>query len=379
MKNIIDEKCKKCGRRIGWIELVGSFALACFKLFIGIVSKSHALIGSAFYSIQDMISAGIVIFSAKYSSKNVDDDHPYGYGKIEFIGSVFLSVGIIVGGLFLFFVAGKSIITGPKHVPGFMAFWAATIVFFTNELLYRFSRCAGTTLNSPAILSNAAHTRVDSISAACVAIGIIISKLGFVHIDPIIAIFEVVHVVVTSVSILNKGFKGLMDASLPEKEVKIIEKVIRGTEGIKDIVYVRTRELGQHSQVDMEISLDPGLSLADAKPIIEKAKNRLTEAMPKIGELNISFVPDRPDLLEKKEKIVKVRKILSDYYRQFIENHSLKIIDSRINLTINVLPGISLTAGQGLRNQIQKRIEEEIPDNKIFVELTPTKGQRRYN
>lgn len=379
MKNIIDEKCKKCGRRIGWIELVGSFALACFKLFIGIVSKSHALIGSAFYSIQDMISAGIVIFSAKYSSKNVDDDHPYGYGKIEFIASVSLSVGIIVGGLFLFFAAGKSIITGPKHVPGFMAFWAATIVFFTNELLYRLSLCAGTTLNSPAILSNAAHTRADSISAVCVATGIIISKLGFVHIDPIIAIFEVIHVVVISISILNKGFKGLMDTALPDKEVRKIEEVVRETEGIKDIVYIRSRELGQHSQVDMEISLDPELTLADAKPIIEKAKNRLMEVMPKIGELNISFVPDQPDLLEKEEKIVKIRRILSEYYHRFIGKHSLEIIDSRINLTLNILPDVPLKAGQEILNLIQKRIEEEIPNNKIFVELSPTKGQRRYN
>lgn len=369
MRDKIKNKCRNCGRRIGWIELGVSFALACFKLFIGVIAGSHALIGASFYSIQDMISAGIIIFSTSYSDKNIDEDHPYGYGKIEFIASICLSAGVIVGAFLLFLAAGKSILAGPRHSPSFMAFWAAVIVFAANEVLYRYSMCAGDTLNSPAIKANAAHTRADSISAACVAMGIVVSKIGFSHIDPIIAIFEVVHVSWIAVIILNKGFKGLMDTSLPDNELRIIKKIIKGNDGVKDIVNLRSRELGQCAQVDVEISLDPDLTIADVEPVIERTKEELCEIMPRLREINISAVPYRPGLAEEKVKASKVREILSDYYRQFIEKHNVKIVDNGINLVISILPNIALKRAHKVCNNIKSRIEEEIPDTKIFVEI----------
>lgn len=373
----IEERCKGCDQRIGWIELFGSLALACFKLFIGIVSSSHALIGSAFYSIQDMMTAGITIFSVKYAGKEVDEEHPYGHGKIEFIASVAISIVIIIGAITLFFIAGKSIITGPKHTPGFLALLAAVIAFFANELMYRYSLCAGITFNSPSIISNAQHTRADSISSACVAIGIVLTKMGLYHIDPIIAVFEVIHILVITTRILIRGIKGLMDTALPEKEIKEIREIIKNVPQVKEIVLLRTRQVGQRSQVDCEITLQPDLKLSQANGIISQLKNCLKKEMPLIGNVNIFIAPARVHLWEEKQKTERIRKILHKYYSQFIKTHDLKISQKRIKLSLHLLSGVSLLLAQKVSNRIGEEIRCEVPDTEVIVEIKPTNKSKK--
>lgn len=356
MKNAILEKCKTCGIKVGWVEFFASLALGVFKLFIGITSNSHALIGAALYSVQDMISAGIIISSIRYSTKDVDDEHPYGYGKIEFIASVLLSGAVMVGAAFLLVSAGKTIFAGTKLAPGWLAFWAAVVAFISNWLLYHYSLCAGTTLHSPAIISNAEHTKGDMMSSGCVAVGVFFAKMGVRHIDPLIAIVEVAHIVKVTVSILRRGIRGLMDTSLPDGEVDLIRNIVAGTKGVEEVISLKSRELGQQIEIYAEIQVAPDLRVAESELIVSAARSNLLCKLPNAGQIHISVAPYWPDFAKERGNRIKVRKVLEKYYRQSIKKHHLKIYDGRIELSLDFFPKVSLS----IKMEICRNIREEI-------------------
>lgn len=363
---MIKEECKKCGKQVGLTSFITSLILGCFKLFIGVKTGSHALMANAFYSIQDIISAGFVLMGTKYSRRNSDEKYPYGYGKIEFIVSVAVSAGIIIGVLIISFYAGRSVLEGPKR-PGMLAFWCVMVSILTTYFLSHYVKCSGNTLNSPAIISSAQHIHTDSISSICVAIGIIFAFFGIHHLDPIIAIFEAIHIVITTVKILNRGIMGLMDASLPDKEIKKIKKVIKGVEGVKNLILLKTRQLGQKEQIDCEVEIEGAQSLAAADNIKERIKSSISEAMQQEYAVSISTAPVRSDILGDRQKNIEIIEILKNYYRHFIDGHELRVSKKRIDLSVHLFPDVSDSVREKVCSVLRKKIEVKFPDREVAV------------
>ena len=62
------------------------------------VSNSVALISDAVNNLSDAGSSIITIFGSKLASKMPDEDHPYGYGRTEYIGGLIVSVIVLMLG-----------------------------------------------------------------------------------------------------------------------------------------------------------------------------------------------------------------------------------------------------------------------------------------
>ncbi|MBK8202034.1 MAG: cation transporter [Bdellovibrionales bacterium] len=60
-----------------------------FKFWGYSKSGSQAVFSDAMESIVNVIAAGLALFVVYYSAKPVDEDHPYGHGKIEFFSAAF--------------------------------------------------------------------------------------------------------------------------------------------------------------------------------------------------------------------------------------------------------------------------------------------------
>lgn len=98
MMDFKDGKREKKIIKTAFIGIVTNFFLAGAKIFIAIVSNSVALISDAINNISDAGSSIITIFGSKLASKMPDEDHPYGYGRTEYIGGLIVSVIVLMLG-----------------------------------------------------------------------------------------------------------------------------------------------------------------------------------------------------------------------------------------------------------------------------------------
>src|SRR3990167_7936295 len=72
--------------------------LAVFKIVIGKIGYSQALIADGIHSLSDLVSDALVFIAARASVQHPDKEHPYGHQRIE-------TISTIVIGLILFAVA----------------------------------------------------------------------------------------------------------------------------------------------------------------------------------------------------------------------------------------------------------------------------------
>lgn len=72
--------------------------LVLFKMAVGLLANSIAIILDAVNNLSDVLSSSITIVGTKLASKAPDKKHPYGHGRIEYITSVIISVIVLLAG-----------------------------------------------------------------------------------------------------------------------------------------------------------------------------------------------------------------------------------------------------------------------------------------
>jgi cation diffusion facilitator family transporter len=268
-------RCQACGNQFSLLNLVINLALAVIKTLIGLLASSRALLASALYSINDVLSAIIVLISMRVARRPADEDHTYGHGKAEFVAIGIVSTVLAGGVIFILFFSVADILKGVQAPPHLIALLVAAATMATNEFLARRGFCAARHLGSPALRTSAEHNRADAISSVATLIGVGGAALGLHLLDPIVAVFETLHIIWLSGSLLGHALRGLMDASLPPEKVAAISGACSRLPGVEGVVNLRTRQAGPQSWVDMEVAVAAGISVQEAHAVTRQVQGTI--------------------------------------------------------------------------------------------------------
>ena len=87
------------------VGAVANLFLSLIKFIGGVFGNSIALVADAFHSLSDLITDVVVYFSHGAGHIPPDNNHPYGHGRAETIGTTVVGLLIIVTGLGVIFEA----------------------------------------------------------------------------------------------------------------------------------------------------------------------------------------------------------------------------------------------------------------------------------
>ena len=97
--------------RTSVIGIIANVFLALFKAVIGVLTHSIAIVLDAVNNISDAGSSLITIVGTKLASREPDKKHPFGYGRIEYLSAMVISVIILYAGITSFVESVKKIIS----------------------------------------------------------------------------------------------------------------------------------------------------------------------------------------------------------------------------------------------------------------------------
>lgn len=85
--------------RITWIGLLSNVGMAIGKGIGGVMFHSQALLADAIHSLSDLISDFLTLATISVAARPPTADFPHGYGKIETLGSLGVSVLLLLAGV----------------------------------------------------------------------------------------------------------------------------------------------------------------------------------------------------------------------------------------------------------------------------------------
>lgn len=270
------------------VTLVGFWinaALVVLKLFFGYWGHSDALVADGYHSLSDFLTDFMVLYFVGVSFRKADKDHPYGHGKFETVGSLLISVVLILVALGIGVAAIETIMNAfnGKEIPrpDVWTIVIAAVSIVSKEYCYRYTMRYARRYDSPSLKANAWHHRTDAISSIATLIGVSLSyALGdnWRILDPITSIIIAVFIGISAVSIARPSLSELLEASLPQAELEKILKIIRSVPGVKRVHNLRARQNGRSIIVDVNIHVDPDITIREGHAIAEDAEKCLRKA-----------------------------------------------------------------------------------------------------
>ena len=268
------------GIKVTLVGTASNLILSVIKLIGGIIGNSAALVADAVHSISDLLTDAIVLITLKIGQKPKDDNHPYGHGKAESLGTTAIGFFIISAGLGLAYEAWDIIQSGLSRTPELLAAGIALISIFIKEWLFRYTRSVGKKSNSSILLANAWHHRSDAISSIAALIGIIGSMAGFPVLDPIAAAMVSFMIIKVGYELTLGGFRDLMDTALNEKDTQKLQTIIDDIPGVIKSHDLRTRKIGEEILMDVHIQVDSDLTVSEGHEVGERVRRQLIKSYP---------------------------------------------------------------------------------------------------
>ncbi len=288
-------ECKTfCGRNYGWISFFSNLFNAAFKIGVGVIAGSHALVADGFHSLSDALTAIVTIFTLKLSQRPSDKGHPYGHGKVEFIAASVFSMMLLALAVIIMVKSIRSIVVGNLSAPNFLAIGPAVVSIMVNIAISNYGLCVGRELNSPVITANAKENRADAFSSIASLVGIVGALAGFPILDPVAAIVVSLLIGRMGWEILREAGTGLMDGSIEKGRRARMRNLVGAVPGVRNVAFLRTRSIGQKIWADLGIEVSPRLTLFEADRIAQEVQNCLMRNYPEMQEA-VVYLNSEPD------------------------------------------------------------------------------------
>lgn len=290
------EDRKKMGRKAVSVAITGNVGLTIFNFIIGILSGSTALVAESAHTFSDILTSTITFIGFRISLKPPDRQHPYGHGRAEpLVGLVIVVFLAIIAFEIVSTVYNKLVLGGPLTSPEPIAAVMALVGVVVNLTMTRYIMKTGKKINSPAIIADAQHQKVDIFSSAAIFAGVIGSKIGFPILDPVVAIFIAIMVLKTAFDVGWENINNLM-GTIPSKEIlagiRAAALSVKGTYGIHN---VRINYLGPYASVELHVRVAEDLSLKEAHDIAHNVEARIVEEVEIVSMVTVHVCPDDED------------------------------------------------------------------------------------
>lgn len=259
------------------IALVAGILIFAIKIYAAHISNSSAIRSDALEGSVNILAAAFGLFSILFSEKPADEDHPYGHGKIEHFAAVFEGGLISLAGFLILFDTLSRYFnqSTPENLSqGLLISFAAGAL---NGIIGLVIYLVGKKHDSTTLRADGLHLISDFWSTIGLTVGLSLAiYTGWLWIDPLLAVFVAVMLLVSGYKVFRPSWDTLLDAANPEVIGKIVNRLNEiKLEPVITIHELKTQAFGRDAHVDLHIVVPEFFSIKEAHQISDRVVREL--------------------------------------------------------------------------------------------------------
>ena len=227
------KKKKKTIVKTSVIGIIANVFLAGFKAVIGLMTNSIAIVLDAVNNISDAGSSLITIVGTKLAGKEPDKKHPFGYGRIEYLSAMIISVIVLYAGVTSFVESVKQIIHPETPDYNTVSLVIVAVAVVVKILLGRYVKRVGLRVHSDSLVNSGEDATLDSvISASTLAAAGIFLLFGLSLEAWLGAIISLV-IIKSGIEMLRDTISQILGESNDKDLAREIRKTVVGFPGVQ--------------------------------------------------------------------------------------------------------------------------------------------------
>lgn len=212
--------------RTSIIGILANVFLAGFKAVVGVLSGSIAITLDAVNNLSDALSSLITIIGTKLAGKSPDKKHPYGYGRIEYISAVLISVIVLYAGVTSLIESVRKIIHPemPDYSPAALIIVGVAVI--VKILLGRYVKRVGEQVHSDSLIASGKDAILDSVISASTLVAAILYIVTHISLEAWLGAVISLVIIKSGIEMLSGSLSDILGERVESGLSKAVKQTI---------------------------------------------------------------------------------------------------------------------------------------------------------
>lgn len=247
------------------LGIVVNTVLAIVKILIGVAVGSIAIISEGANNASDSATSLITIIGTKLSSRHPTKKHPFGFGRIEYLTSLVISILILVTAIELFISSFRIIFTPKALSISYITLVIIAVSAIIKFLLGTYSIRMGKRVGSNSLIAVGTDCRNDAFISAVTILSALIFLLFDFSLDAYAGILTSIFILKTGLDILKETISNLLGKPATEDLALTIYEEIKSVPCILGAADLILHNYGPDSYAgSMNLEIDHEMTIGEA-------------------------------------------------------------------------------------------------------------------
>ena len=348
--------------------IAANVLLAAFKAVVGAISGSIAIVLDAVNNISDAASSLITIIGTKLASREPDKKHPFGYGRVEYLSAMIISVIVLYAGITSLVESVKKIIE--PEIPDYSA---VTLIIVAAAVLVkiflgRYVKKTGERVNSDSLINSGKDAVLDSVISASTLVAAVIFLLTGLSLEAWLGAVISVIIIKSGIEMLRETLSEILgeraDISLA-KEIKKTVLSFPEVSGAYDLVLHNYGPDNYNGSIHIEVPDTLSASELDEliRAVTTKVYTEQNVILTAIGVYSLNT---------KDEKAVEMRNAISSLVlskEHVLQMHGFYVNEEKKTIRFDVIVSFDAKDRRAVYDEICSEVAALYPDYSLEIVL----------
>jgi len=350
------------------IGIVANLLLVVFKIIVGSLSHSIAIVLDAVNNFSDMLSSLVTMVGSHFANRMPDREHPMGHGRSEYLSAAVVATIIGYIGITALVESIKKIIN--PEVPNYsnMAIIVVVAAVVVKVVLGLYVGRVGRQVESDALIGSGKDALFDSLISFATLMAVIIYNITGVSMEAYLAVFISIFITYSGYKMLRETFSIILgERADSDLSRKIREEVLRvnNVNGAYDLALHDYGHDTVHASINIELPEDMTAAQIDdiSREIRRRVYRKCHVIINSVGIYSINKDGGKAARL-----CDDIYEIVSNF-EHVIQMHGFHVDEENKSISLDVVVGFGIKNRRSYHHRIRDALSKAFPDYNFEITL----------
>ncbi len=354
--------------RTSIIGILANVFLAAFKAVVGLTAHSVAIVMDAVNNLSDAASSVITIVGTRLAGKEPDRKHPFGYGRIEYLSAMVISLLVLYAGVTAFVESVKKIIHPDTPDYSAAALIIVAVAVVVKILLGRYVKGVGEKVHSDSLVNSGEDATLDSVISASTLAAAAVYLLFHISLEAWLGAVIALVIIKSGVGMLSETLSKILGERADAELARDIKATINSYPEISGAYDLVLHNYGPDSyNGSVHIEVPDTLSADELDKLIRKVTVDVMQKhnviLTAVGVY--SYNTKDPEAAAAREKLTRI----VTETPQVLQMHGFYMDQAEKTIRFDVVVSFDAKDRKQVHREVCEKVQQEYPDYKLQVAM----------
>lgn len=350
------------------IGIAANLLLASFKAIVGLTVNSIAIVMDAVNNVSDAASSVITIVGAKLAGKEPDRKHPFGYGRIEYLSSMIISVIVLYAGITAFVESVKKIIEPELPDYSTVSLVIVGVAVIVKIVLGLYVKKTGQKVNSDSLVNSGNDALLDSVISVSTLAAAAIFLIFKISLEAWLGAVIAIVIIKAGFEMLKETLSKILGERVDMELARDIKATISGFPEVNGVYDLVMHNYGPNSyNGSVHIEVPDTLSADDLDKLLRKIQVKVFHEhdviLTAIGVYSYNTMD--PFAVEARERVTKI----VTGVKNVIQMHGFYIDQAEKTVRFDIVVSFDAKDRSVVYREVHDKVQKEFPDYTLQIAM----------